>query len=93
MITTDDVLNMNFYKKEQFTGSYKGMRYLLKKDKDENEDDIFRCYIWPGPYNYETTADEEKQMTTYPFTNEGKQQAVDWLNEEWGKRKNWTLPY
>ena len=33
MITTEDILNMNFYKKEKFTGSYKGMRYLVKKTK------------------------------------------------------------
>ena len=25
MITAEDILNMNFYKKEKFTGSYKGM--------------------------------------------------------------------
>ena len=34
MITTEEILNMNFYKKEKFTGSYKGMRYLVKKEKD-----------------------------------------------------------
>ena len=49
MITTEDILNMNFYKKEKFTGSYKGMRYLVKKDKDDAENDIFRATVWPGP--------------------------------------------
>ena len=66
MITTEDVLNMNFYKKETFTGSYKGMRYLLKKDTEE-EAAIFRCYVWPGPYNFATTPDEQKSMATFPF--------------------------
>ena len=80
MITTDDVLNMNFYKKETFTGSYKGMRYLLKKDTEE-ETNIFRCYVWPGPYNFATTPDEQKTMATFPFTEAGKQEAVDWMNE------------
>ena len=82
MITTDDVLNMNFYKKETFTGSYKGMRYLLKKDTEE-ETNIFRCYVWPGPYNFTTTPDEQKTMATFPFTEAGKQEAVDWMNEYW----------
>ena len=82
MITTDDVLNMNFYKKETFTGSYKGMRYLLKKDTEE-ETNIFRCYVWPGPYNFVTTPDEQKTMATFPFTEAGKQEAVDWMNEYW----------
>ena len=72
MITTDDVLNMNFYKKETFTGSYKGMRYLLKKDTEE-ETTIFRCYVWPGPYNFATTPDDQKTMATFPFTDAGNQ--------------------
>lgn len=89
MITTEDVLNMNFYKKEKFTGSYKGMRYLLKKDKDDAENDIFRCYIWPGPYSFDATPEEEKLMSIYPFSAEGKQQAVDWMNKQWISRKDW----
>ena len=103
MITTEDVLNLNFYKKEKFTGSYKGMRYLLKKDSvelpSENPDTppetktIFRCYIWPGPYNFASTSDEKKISATFDFTEEGKQQAVDWLNEQWKTRENWTEDY
>ncbi len=89
MITTDDVLNMNFYKKEKFTGSYKGMRYLLKKDTEE-ERTIFRCYIWPGPYNFASTPDEQKTMAVFDFTAEGKQQAVDWMNEQWAAKDSWT---
>lgn len=54
MITAEDILNMNFYKKEKFTGSYKGMRYLVKKEKDDAENDIFRATVWPGPYNFST---------------------------------------
>ena len=88
MITTEDVLNMNFYKKEKFTGSYKGMRYLLKKDAEE-EKTIFRCYAWPGPYNFATTPDEQKVMATFDFSAEGKQQAVDWLNAQWTAHENW----
>ena len=44
MITPEDILNLNFYKKEKFTGSYKGMRYLIQKDHEEESDhDIFRA--------------------------------------------------
>ena len=38
MITPEDILNLNFYKKEKFTGSYKGMRYLIQKDHEEESD-------------------------------------------------------
>ena len=44
MITPEDILNLNFYKKEKFTGSYKGMRYLIQKEHDEESDtDVFRA--------------------------------------------------
>lgn len=100
MITTEDVLNMNFYKKEKFTGSYKGMRYLLKKDTEEISSDIpdtppetktiFRCYAWWGPYNFVTTPDHEKLTAIFDFSAEGKQQAVNWLNEQWAAHENRT---
>ena len=100
MITTEDVLNMNFYKKETFTGSYKGMRYRLKKETEEIEStepdtpptkkDYFLCHVWPGPYNFATTPEEEKISATFPFTAEGKQAAVDWMNEQWKSRKKWS---
>ena len=99
MIRTEDVLNMNFYKKENFTGSYKGMRYLLKKDTVELPSDnpdtptetktIFRCYIWPGPYNFATTPDDQKLTAEFPFSEDGKQAAVDWMNEQWASRNHW----
>ena len=76
MITAEDILNMNFYKKEKFTGSYKGMRYLVKKEKDDAENDIFRATVWPGPYNFSTTPDDQKISATFPFTEEGRQQAA-----------------
>lgn len=86
MITNDDILNMNFYKKEKFTGSYCGMHYLIKKDTEASAD-IFRATIWPGPYNFATTPDEKKQSETFPFTPEGKEQVVAWLNEQWLAQK------
>ena len=72
MITTEDVLSLNFYKKEKFTGSYRGMRYLLEKSKDEEDADIFRCHIWPGPYNYASTPDEKKRPPASPSPKKEK---------------------
>ena len=45
MITNEDILNMNFYKKEKFTGSYRGMRYLIRKDSVP-EEDVFSVTVW-----------------------------------------------
>ena len=91
MIQNDDILNMNFYKKEKFTGSYQGMRYLIQKAHGEDESDIFRVTIWPGPYNFASTADDLKSSATFPFTPEGKEQVVSWLNEQWSShRTEWS---
>lgn len=89
MITTEDLLNLNFYKKERFTGSYQGMRYLIQKETPEDGSDVFRATVWPGPYNSETTADDLKTSATFPFTAEGKQQIADWLNAQWQARTDW----
>lgn len=87
MITNEDILNMNFYKKEKFTGSYLGMRYLIQKAQQDDAD-IFQVCIWPGPYNFATTPEEKKTCASFPFTSDGKQAVVDWLNEEWTSRQN-----
>ena len=65
--------------------------YLVKKDKDDAENDIFRATVWPGPYNFATTPDDQKISATFPFTEEGKQQAVDWMNEQWRSRSEWGI--
>ncbi|RGX92577.1 GNAT family acetyltransferase [Roseburia sp. OF03-24] len=89
MITPEDILNLNFYKKEKFTGSYKGMRYLIQKEHDEESDtDVFRAIYWPGPYNFATTDDSLKTSATFPFTEDGKIKVVEWLNTSWEKSKD-----
>lgn len=87
MISNDDILNMNFYKKEKFTGSYKGMRYRIEKSSEE-DNDIFLVHIWPGPYNFVSTDNSLKTSATFPFTPDGKQQVVSYLNEQWSARQN-----
>ena len=48
MIKRKDLLAFNFYKKEKFTGSYHGMRYLIQK-AEEGEETFFSVYTWSGP--------------------------------------------
>ncbi len=90
MITPEDILNLNFYKKERFTGSYLGMRYLICKEKDGDGDDAADClkvYAWPGPYIFDKTPDEKKVSASYPFSDEGRRMVVDWLNQLYESRK------
>ena len=55
MIARTDIFNINFYKKERFHGSYKGMHYRIEKYAPEEGDTVLQVTVWPGPYNFDTT--------------------------------------
>lgn len=79
MIQRNDLLTFNFYKKEKFTGSLQGMRYLIRKES-EGEADVFAVFTWPGPYNFETTPEQEKRRQAFPFEEESLEKIADYLN-------------
>ena len=81
MIERTDIFNINFYKKERFHGSYKGMHYRIEKHEPEEGDTVLRVTVWPGPYNFDTTPDEQKNCASYPFPEDGLTQVCDHLNE------------
>ena len=43
--------------------------------------------IYPEPFSFEVTAEEEKTYREFPFTQEGFDEAVAWLNEEYERQK------
>ncbi len=85
-------ISIPFLKKSRFTGSFKGMRYVLIKHENEVEpaaeetpaktETVIRAIIWPEPVNFEVTPDEKKHHQDFPFTTDGIWEAVDWLNAE-----------
>ena len=90
MLTTDEVLNLNYYKKTTYTGWINGMRFLIKREAPEEGDAFFHAWVWPGPYIFDLTDDSLKTDITFPFTQEGKEQTVDWINEQYESRiKEW----
>lgn len=100
MLTYDDALNLNYYKKTTFTGWMGKIRFLIKMEKvtvsepdpagtvDENgaavminkEIPRFHVWVWPAPYIFDLTPDDQKEDSVFPFNEEGKRQAVDWVN-------------
>ena len=88
MLTYDEVLNLNYYKKTSFTGWMKPIRFLIKQEKNEDGTAIFHAWVWPGPYIFDLTEDSLKIDITAPFTEKGKQQIVDWINEQYETYKN-----
>ena len=70
MLTSDEVLNLNYYKKTSYTGWINGMRFLIRREAPEEGDAFFHAWVWPGPL-------------IFSLTNEGKQQVVDWINAQY----------
>lgn len=82
-----NTISVNYIKKEPFTGGYKGMRYRLIKNSEGME-----VTIWPEPYNFLHTPDEKKQSKQFPLTVDGRNEAVEWLNEQYEQQKQlWDL--
>ncbi len=91
MIDLSGMITIPFLKKSRFTGSYRGMRYVLfrceKAEPDGQEgstsgETVLRAVIWPEPMNYECTPEEKKHGRDFTFDREGLTEAVAWLNSE-----------
>lgn len=96
MIDLHGAISIPFLKKSRFTGSYQGMRYQLQKsekvvekvvEEAEGEEPaktetVLLAVIWPEPFNYENTPEEQKHSREFPFGPDGIWEAVDWLNAE-----------
>lgn len=95
MIDKETFHPLNYIKKEEYSGSMDGMRYMLKKVAGEDGDELL-VTIWPEPFGIYATPEEQKQYLTLPLTAEGVAEAADWLNEQylqqkerWDAAKDW----
>ena len=88
MLTYDEALNLNYYKKTSFTGWMNPLRFLIKQEKPEEGDPYFHAWVWPGPYIFSMTDDSKKIEHTAPFSEDGKREIVDWINEQYELHKD-----
>ncbi len=79
MIDKDKFHVLNYVRKEEYTGSMDGMRYMLKK-KEKEDGSALEVIIWPEPYCFSKTEEEKKQRRKFAFTPEGVMEAADYLN-------------
>ncbi len=63
-------------KKEPFSGSHDGMRYFFRCDESK---ETFTVFVYPEPWSFEHTPDENKQSSSFPMTDEGMDNAISWL--------------
>jgi len=102
MIENSDILSLGYYNYGQpFSGSCRGMRYRLEKLNEEKDEEGavtrqagLRAVVWPEPFSFENTDASLMEEKIFEFSEEGKQQAVDWLNgryEQGGWQERITL--
>lgn len=71
-------------KKEPFSGSHNGMRYFFRSDESK---ETFSVFIYPEPWSFESTPEEDKQSASFPMTDEGMDNAIAWLFEMYESQK------
>ena len=93
MVHKEDIFNVNFYKKERFHGSDRGLHYRIERVTPEEGDPEFRVTTWPGPFICDKTPEEYKKTASFPFTNEALADIADYLNREREEREDfYTTP-
>lgn len=95
-ILNKDSYGLTWYEHAQpYFGSHHGMRFRLSRDPmedcfltppDKKGDAVFLAMVWPEPYCFEATPDEQKTSKEFPFTTEGKEEMIAWLNEQYESR-------
>ena len=96
MIIREDILSMEYLKKSEYTGCHQGMRYRLEGVEIDGNKQL-KVTVWPEPFNFFTTPEEQKQSEIFDFEEDGVVDAIGWMNnclfndrEKWGKApKNW----
>ena len=80
MIKRGDILSMEYLKKTEYTGCHQGMRYRLEKQEKDDEKKLL-VTVWPEPFNYTSTPEEEKTRETFSFDEDGVGDAIAWMND------------
>ena len=86
-----DLFSLSYYEYgEAYYGSLSGMRFRVTREPllnihympaDQRGEAVLRAVVWPEPDSFRTTPEEQKTVRDFPFTTEGLQEVLDWLNE------------
>ena len=80
----EKMMNLNYFTyKKPFSGSDKGNRfkYVIQMQEVEEKKVLHvMCYV--GEKNSKETPDEIKKFRDFEFSEEGYEEALDWIEEE-----------
>lgn len=71
-------------KKEPFSGCHNGMRYYFRSNESK---ETFSVFVYPEPWSFENTPEEEKYTQSFPMSEEGMDSAIAWLFEMYENQK------
>ena len=77
-ISLKGIFSLALVKKERFCGSHGNMRYMLCKAEEQ-----LQSSVYPEPYCWEATPEDQKESKLFELSDEGIRQAVDWINEKY----------
>ncbi len=80
MIEKPVILNYYNYKAPYY-GSYHNMRFCLIREGEKPDFELVAT-VWPEPFCMDATPDEQKVAQRFVFTEDGYQNAIDWLNAQ-----------
>ncbi len=90
MIKREDILSLEYLKKTQYTGGNEGMRYRIEGATKE-EKKVLKVTVWPEPFNFIMTPEEEKTSAEFDFSEDGIVDAISWMNNCLFEQKDrWT---
>lgn len=69
-------ININYVKKEPYTGSYNNKRYRVWKE----EDNIKVC-IYPDKFCFDKTPEDDKIYKDFSFSQEGLDNAMAYIED------------
>jgi hypothetical protein len=77
----------SFYnKKAVLKASFGGMRYQIEQQAEEEEKYLL-VTIWPEPFCFEKTPEENKQRQQFDYSEDGLDTAYQWLCSQYEEQK------
>ena len=70
------MLSISFLDKLPFKGSYKGKRFMFKKN-----DDKLMVYLWKDLFSFENTNEKDIIKKEFEYTKDGIEAGIDFVEE------------
>ena len=87
MLDETSILSLNFLSYGGIqTGDHHGMRYRMIR-AGEKPDFHIDAWVWPEPFCFEETPEDRKTAAQFPFSEDGRLEAIHWMQEQYESRK------